>query len=348
MNPDNFGKGAYVDKVDHRDYQWKEIGFGLLPYDWTKTFDIEILLGKKLPVKNQGQSSSCGGQAWASYASVLESLDDKTFEERSAKYIYAQTHVPGGGTYGRDNASLFINQGVSQEVFLTSYENGQPPSEDFMIRSQDITTANRIDAALDKSISYANVTCDIDTIAQALTANKGLILGVTGSNNGTWLSSNPQPPIGGTDMWNHWVYAGKIRMVNGIKQIGFLNSWGTSVGENGWQWLSQPYFPTWIFQVWTHVFNPNPIPVTFHYHFIKTMKYGDNNMDVKMLQTALQVDGEFPSTVSPTLFYGNITAKAVLDFQLKYKLADTAYLVSLGGKSAGPLTIAKLNSLFNK
>jgi hypothetical protein len=133
-----------------------------------------------------------------------------------------------------------------------------------------------------------------------------------------------------------------------VKLIEILNSWGDKIGEGGHQWLSQEYFPSGIFQVWTHVFNPSPVPTTFHYNFKKPMKYGDTSTDVKMLQTALRVDGEFPSTVSPTTYYGNITAKAVLDFQLKYKLADTTYLVSLGGKSAGPLTITKLNSLFNK
>ena len=51
MNPDNFGKGAYVERIDSRDYQWKEIGFGLAPYDWSKPYDIETILGRKTPTK---------------------------------------------------------------------------------------------------------------------------------------------------------------------------------------------------------------------------------------------------------------------------------------------------------
>ena len=347
MNPEQFGKGAIVDRVDLRDHQWSEVGFGAAPFDWTKPYDIETLLGRKLPIKNQGAAGSCGGQAWSSYASALEALDDKTFEERSAKFIYAQTCVQPAGSYGRDNAEVFVKQGVAREAVLTSYENGLPPSEAFMQRSQDITTESRIDAALDKAFSYANVNCDINSVAQAIEANKGVILGVCGSNNGTWLNANPQPPT--TVEWRHWVYAGKVRMLNGVKQIGLVNSWGDPVGESGWQWLNEDYFTSGnIFQVWTHVFNSTPSPAVFKHNFTKSMKYGENGAEVLALQTALQVDGTFTKLVAPTGFYGNITAKAVLDFQLKYALAEKNYLISLGGKNAGPLTLAKLNSLFNK
>jgi hypothetical protein len=347
MNPDKFGKGAYEDRIDTRDFQWSEVGFGTAPYDWSKSYNIEEILKTKLPVKDQGQSSSCGGQAWASYASALEVFDDKTFEERSAKFIYAQTYVPGGGTYGRDNANLFVSQGVAREALLTSYENGQAPSEEFITRGSDINNACRIDAAQDRAFSYANVEIDIDTVAQAIQANKGLILGVRGENNGTWLSPYPKAPSS-VGVWGHWVYAGKIMMENGIKFIGILNSWGTSVGAKGWQWLSEDYFTsTGIFQVWTHVFNPNPVVPIFKYKFIKQMKYGDNSEDVRRLQTALQINGTFRKTLAPTGFYGAITRKAVLDFQLKYKIADRNYLLSLGGKNSGPLTLKQLNLLYS-
>jgi hypothetical protein len=53
MDPIQFGKGAHIDKIDTRDYQWSEIGFGIAPYDWSKEYDIEKVLGVTLPVKNQ-------------------------------------------------------------------------------------------------------------------------------------------------------------------------------------------------------------------------------------------------------------------------------------------------------
>lgn len=345
MDSINFGKGAVIDRVDNRDYQWKEIGFGAAPYDWSKTYDIEEKLGVKIPVKNQGVSSSCGGQAWAYYASVLEASDDKSYEERSAKYIYAQTYVPGGGSAGRTNCELFVKQGVSIEPLCISYEGGNPPSEQFITRGGDITTEARLNASLDKAFSYANVEKDIDTVAQAIEANKGLILGVWGENNGTWTSAFPKPPV--NKVWAHWVYAGKVRMFNGVKQIGILNSWGKTVGESGWQWLSADYFPMGIFQVWTQVFSPNVVDPGFKHYFTQKLRYKDIGVEVKSLQTALQIDGTFPKIVAPTEYYGTITKKAVLDFQLKYQLADVQTLIGLKGESVGPLTLAQLNKLFN-
>ena len=63
----NFKTGAIRDKPDGRDFQYSLIGKYSIPYDWSKDFDIEESVGI-IPVKNQQQSSSCGGQSWASYS----------------------------------------------------------------------------------------------------------------------------------------------------------------------------------------------------------------------------------------------------------------------------------------
>jgi hypothetical protein len=60
--------------------------------------------------------------------------------------------------------------------------------------------------------------------------------------------------------------------------------------------------------------------------------------DVKSLQDCLKYEGVFPSNVDSTGVYGNITMKAVKDFQEKYGLEQV-------GK-VGSLTRAKLKSLY--
>lgn len=352
----DFNPGAIPDREDMRDFKWQEVGAGAPAFDWQEGYDIETELAKALGLssfelapKDQNGSGSCGGQAWAAYMAVQEALSTKTYEERSAKYCYSQTYVaqPGGGSMGRDNANLCAKQGICREAVLSSYENGNPPSEAFMRRAVDITEEARADAKKARSLAYVNVPCAIDYIAQAVKATGGVVLGIAGSNNGTWTTEQPNPPA--QIEWRHWVYVGKARIKNGKRQLGFLNSWGKNIGKRGWQWIDEDYFTGEnIFSVWVHVYNDAPPPVGYTHHFTAGMKLGDENDEVRALQTALQQEGLFPATIKPTRYYGNITREAVLAFQRKYNVAPPEELNALAGRSVGPKTLAALNLIFNK
>jgi len=81
------------------------------------------------------------------------------------------------------------------------------------------------------------------------------------------------------------------------------------------------------------------------YVFNVNMGYGDQNYDVTQLQKRLQTDGYFPSAQTCTGFFGPKTASAVLAFQTANKVDDPAVLANLAGRSCGPKTRAKLNSI---
>lgn len=345
---------AILDTPDERDFQWQEIGFASVPFDWNTGYDVEIELSRvtntpnfKLPVKDQDGSGSCGGQAWSAYDSVFEAMATGSFEERSAKYIYAQTFVLPAGSAGRTNSELVKNQGVAREALLTSYDNGNPPSEAFMQRPQDITAAHRADAKQSRAKGYANVSPIIDEVAQAIRENHGVVIGVVGQNNGTWLTPFPTPPTVGGEHWYHWMYAGKAKMINGVKHVGVLNSWGTSCGDKGWQWLSEDYFKLIlpgdnygraIWSVWTQVFDPASVDDAFHYTFKNQMDFGAIGEDVVALQKALKLQECFPSFVPATGLFGLITKQSVQKFQKKYGLEQVGRV--------GPKTLAKLNELY--
>jgi len=339
----SFNPGGIKDRYDSRDYQWEEVGGAAIEtFNWDQGFDIEKKLSTLLKVKDQGPSFSCGGQSWGYLSEVLECLSTGTYEPRSAKYLYAQTCIPSGGSRGRDNADIFVNQGVAREDVLTSYQNGNPPSEAFMQRSIDITDPIRMNAKLSKASAYAQVGTDMESVATAIAVNSGCVIGVDGSNNGTWLSAFPQSPA--VTQWRHWLYAGKAKLVNGKKYIGVINSWGIDVGEGGWQWLSESYFNKNVWSTWTHVFAPT-LPQNFNHKFLKDLKYKMTTLDVAALQDALKIEGQFPAGVPSSGYYGMITAAAVLAFQTKYQIIGSP-IESESGKVVGPKTRVKLNSLF--
>jgi hypothetical protein len=353
--------GALLDRLDTRDYKWNEVASILPPFDWAKGYsvldDIRNAIGNPLftlKTKDQGGSYSCGGQSWAYYGAVLESIFSKSYEERSAKFIYAQTYVPGGGSNGRDNCAIVAKHGWGLESLTPSYQNTQPPGEYFMEQGQDITDTARSYASLSRAVSYAGVDLDIDHLAQSCKNNHGTIIGISGSNNGTWFSNKPKPPQDGEQFWYHWLYVGGAGMFEGEKALHVLNSWGNIAGTFGWQWITESYLNqkiasdpvhnnSTIFGAWTLIYNTAQFPQPdYHHHFGIEMTYGDTSDEVRALQTALQLTGDFPESVPVSGFYGAITAQSVYKFQTRSGIDPTSR------NHAGPRTCGALNALFDK
>jgi hypothetical protein len=251
--------GALKDEIDERDYQWSRIP-GASMFDWSKGFDVEVELKKRLGnakfrifSKDQHKSFSCGGQAWSYYMAVIEAMATGTYEERSAKFIYSQTFAPGGGSNGRPNCEICSNQGSALEADCPSYYNGTT-DEPFMTRPQDITTKARNTAGYSKALVYANVAPNIDLMANACHANNGLIIALEGADNGTWRSTFPKPPT--KTAWAHWLFVSGATMINGKKYLKVKNSWGDEVGASGCQYIGEDYFQAYkVWNGWTMPFN---------------------------------------------------------------------------------------------
>lgn len=334
----NFNPGALVRPPSDTDYVLgREIGGGTPEFDWENGFDIEEKLNFKTPIKDQNGSSSCGGQAWAYLGESISALHHKKYVEKSAKFIYAHTHVGVGGSDGLTNCKLVKTKGWGNEADCSSYENGNPPSEAFMIRQQDITPEAYKNALMDKALAYAQVPLGIDSIAQALRDQNGVIIGIDGQNNGSWRKKFPKPPKPG-DVWSHWVRIGKAKMIDGKKYLGFSNSWGESTGEDGWQWIGEDYINNMtvigsftrpsIWSLWTMVYDSSaPKPL-----FGRTLHFGSKGDDVKQLQKLLNMapseqDGKF----------GKNTLRDVKLFQSLHNL--------LADGIVGPKTQAALQTL---
>lgn len=320
MENQSIYKAAHKSPKDKRDYTY--VGMASTPFDWDKGYDVEKEIGKKLTIKDQNGSGSCGGQAWSYFGQVL----DPEHVEKSAKFIYAQDFVLPAGTYGRDNCIIVKEKGWGDESLTRSYMGEKfniPPTEQFMQRKEDITIEAFKQALTDKALSYVHVPIDIESIAQKIRDNKGVILGICGKNNGTWSGKFPKPPVG-SDVWRHWIYCGKALTIDGKKYIGFCNSWGINTGEQGWQYISEEYLSSkYIFETWTLDYNYQK------YQFTKMLKYGDKNGDVKELQKRLQV-------VPVSGWFGPITLRAVKKYQRDHKIVPTGVV--------GPNTRKALNS----
>lgn len=286
---------------------------------------------------------NCGGQAMSYYGEVLNKVFDSVAEERSAKFIYSQCYYPTGGAIIDDLCKVAKDKGWGEEVLTPSNDKGVV-TEEFMRRKEDITEDAFKKALNDRALAYTWVSnSQIDTIAQAAQLNHGAIVGITGSNNGTWLSKFPSPD-NKRDVWNHWLFVRGAKKIDGVKYIIVQNSWGDACGENGTQYLSEEFFTTGkCFACVTLVYAKPVVPTNHVFNF--DMYYKTSGNEVKMLQDKLKLLGFMSKTVPSSGYYGDITKQAIKDFQAYWHVASPLVLWWNGGKYVGKSTRVALNKL---
>lgn len=228
--------GAVRDTYDMRTYQFALRG----AFDWDKGFDLEEKIGTKLTIKDQGNSGSCGGQAWSYYGEILEAIATGSYEPRSARWVYAPVRAPGGGSMGKELSAFVCKNGFALEKDATSYENGRPPSESFMSTVPVLSKEGQEVAEVSRTLSYVQVKADIDVLAQALQDNNGVCIALYGADNGTWRTMFPKPPV--VQTWAHWLMVVKAKKIGDKKYLGVVNSWGVHTGDKGLQWIGEDYF----------------------------------------------------------------------------------------------------------
>lgn len=276
-----FGTGALPGKEDKRDIAFASVA----PFDWELGFDIELLLGYRatcsteaqfwgkngreawgvarykeivdevkkkairphfIPLKNQGQSSSCTGQGLSYYLEVLNFIETGNWVKISARDVYAYISLgKGRGAYLKDAINLAVKRGIGTEDLVPCYNGQTPYSEDqYLVKPNETKELTAIRTAL-QSKEYQLVTTQwglgrMEAMAWQMLLGFGTYFAVDGENNGTWASEYPQPPV--NKNWGHALFGGKAGIdKDGKNFIGLLNSWG-NVGVNGWQKLKANYF----------------------------------------------------------------------------------------------------------
>lgn len=90
----------------------------------------------------------------------------------------------------------------------------------------------------------------------------------------------------------------------------------------------------------------DPLPYIKNISFEKPLEYGESSDEIKELQYILKLDGFFPLSQVCTGYYGDITARAVLDFQRLHIKLNFYERYFLGGRKFGEKSIKALNSRF--
>jgi hypothetical protein len=227
---ENLGKGCLPDKPDERDYQ---ITFAAPLVDWSQEY--------RLPNpgdEDQGSSDSCVAQAWSYYHTQLH---PKAYSRRD---LFARIALSYGAEI-RSGGKEIVGSG---QATRDEVPDPSPQTPQNMRDKSGITPEKQAD---DKELNYFVISGGgIDAIAAAIKNYKGVVFGVTGTNDGWHDLTNPRPPFyGEPNQWGHALYAMGFHMHSGQKCIIAKSSWCNAVSEHH---IKQNYFDSGnTFNAWT-------------------------------------------------------------------------------------------------
>lgn len=306
------GKGAVPEKKqDPRHYGYEDYAVmaGLKDFDWEKGFDIRNVLGADIDIKDQEKSLSCVGQGWSYQIWVYEVLElmekyqtdlkglyeqhGSEVAEVSAKAIYSQIALSNGGAYIYKGAKLVCNWGALSEMLVPSHKEDGSVDEEFMRdlswQSEHLDRLAKILAGKDYRVIRSQDS--IDSYAQAIEANFGVVGGVLGQNGHGWGSSErPTPPVlSAGKVWGHCLWFGAAGTDQYGKFMATPNSWGKKkwmpskkwkpgdpVGY-GWQKIYVDYVKAeFMFDPWTYTDKLNINPKIMENDFVKIVKDEDS------------------------------------------------------------------------
>lgn len=365
--------GALIDtrpqEAKAKDYRFDELVTSAAPVRWIKKKPSEY---RKFPIFDQGNSGSCVAQTGKKQLGVYTAQKTGVFIPLSASHIYQRrSNRPGGGMIG-DNAFQIMQQGTTLSVFADD--------ERMTDAEMDAISVNPFEASIGESFKIGNYMIvgakDIDLIASIIQETGKAVMVWFYFTGKEWtarpavLDSKLKLDAGSTI--RHSVAAVDFTLTDdGKKALIIDDSWGPSAGNGAGQrvvdedfftarnWFAA-HFMNFAFEDQTQP-TPDPSPERPKHTFSRQLDFIEWNdvkgepadidkhtgqmSDVIWLQDVLKYEGLFPANVDSSGYYGAVTAKAVLAFQKKYKVAPDSELDPLQGRTVGPKTRQQLNKL---
>lgn len=332
-----------------KDWQAEEIAeFGGV--EWVEKKPEEW---RKFTIRNQANSSTCVAQTGAKMLGIENQLEENKFVDFSARDIYERRiNKPEGGMWGTDALGIMTKHGATTEERLPSQMMSESQIEaPFTRTAEDIAIGLKY-----RSGGYVQLPFNIDAIASIIQNEKRGVMLFFYFKRDEWkdvpIVKYPNAQRSDSDVVRHAVTGVDVTLWKGEKAIVIEDSWGTFVGFKGQRVITESFLKKRIFFAGYVLPLKNEVPgldvAKPKYTFNRALSFGmRNNADVRALQNILKFEGLFPSNVPSTGNYLQLTAKAVLEWQKKNAVASENELTRLQGRTIGPKTRAKLNSLYS-
>ncbi len=301
---------------------------------------------RSFEIFDQDGSSSCVGQATAKILGIEQFREEGKFLRFSARDIYSRRANTDEGMWFQNALEIASKHGATLESMM--------PSEKLNEAQMNITTDRKPSteqvAKIFRAGGYVGLPIDIDAIADVISRGKGILLGFR-FNYDEWDSV---PHIAtSTPGIHHGVAGMDFGLFEGKQTIIIEDSWGNqSTIYNGRRVITNEFlkarctFAGYLIDLsnnWRDFQSGIPRPKV---RFDVNLSIEQTSNEVKKLQDVLKYEELFPVNVESTGYYGNLTAKGVLAWQKRYRIASDAELDALGGKMFGPASRSRANQLY--
>ena len=288
----------------------------------------------------QENSGTCVAQTTAKMLEIADFKNDGIPTVYSATPIFQiRANKPRTGMAMAEALDFPISNGA--------YLEKDVPSEHMSDQQVDSLIYDKALAVHDKPLNKIWIDTDFYKVADAVKSFGACMILVKGSYN-EWCQ---YVPVGdsNSEAIRHAVTAVDTITHQGTEYIIIEDSYGTWAGSTniplkaGQRAITRQFFEKHCygaaaFTKWTY-----QQAETNKHIFTVSLAYGSTSPEIALLQQKLQQLGYFPINVKTTGYYGNVTANAVLAWQIAYRVAPLNELGS--GKSFGPKSIAVMNTL---
>ena len=337
-----------------RDFKAEEAIATFNPVNWEEKRPEDW---RKFPIFNQNGSGSCVAQTEAKELGIMRWLGDGSYVHFSATDIYQQRkNKPQSGMWATDARDIVRKGGATLEILA--------PSQAMTDRDMDSAGIEPYKKEVGAVFAVPNYLAlpirDIDAVASVIqTTGKGVMVWFYFARD-EWTAEptlkHENLPVAGGITVRHSITAVDYTLKNGVKHLVIEDSWGPGAGMGGQRLISEDFYKARnIYAGYLLNFRfedeTQPGPQKPVHTFNETLRYTPTfttNDDVVALQNILKYEGIFPKNISSSGYYGSITARAVLKWQKKYKIASDEELDTLQGKVVGPKTRARLNAMYSQ
>lgn len=336
---------------------------------------------RKFPDQDQNGAGSCVANTIRKLAYIQFTLKKPEFAKYGVYFsensiYHYRSNKPGSGMIGVESFDIWKGHGITLEALVP----GQKMSDEQMDAIEIDALAEEVAKSFEITGHVGVPNGDFETIASIIqTTGKGVMSWFYFTPS-EWSPFGPKILVSGLDLYADSTARHSVAVVDfflypidGVLKKCLLIEDSAHFGNITRRVITEDFFKArnWFNRyAMNYKFydqtqpSPTPVPVdpkpiyTFStaLEFIPLDSNGNisdlaknaaQEKDVIALQNILKYEGCMPINVGSTGYYGAITAKAVLKFQVKYSVASAQELASLAGRRVGPKTIDVLNMRYS-